>query len=400
MKVPAFLIIGAVTLISMLAPFTIDTYLPSFPAIESELAVTSEFMMQSLSVYLLVFGAATLFWGPLSDRWGRRKIILISLLGYVLGSFICALTPNFELLMAGRALQGFFAAGSLVASRAMVRDVFDGDQAQKAMAVVMMLFAAAPAFAPILGGWLEVHYGWRWVFLFLMAYGIVIFLLFVFFIPETLARHHVQSVQLVSVMKAYWVSIQDPIFARLIVAQGLLIGGFFLYVAGSSSIIFNHLKLFEQDFWMLFVPVVSFMIVGSSLIHRLTGRVANRKLVDLSLAICFIGILLNVTLELSLSVSIYMVVIPLMFYSMGFAMANPGLMVMGLDCMPERRGMASSMQSFFQMGTAGMVTAVILPYVHHSLLAMAVAQALLFSTAGLLWLSVRSKDKDANSSLV
>ncbi len=162
---PMFLIV-VVAMIGMLAPFTIDTYLPSFPAIEAELSANRDLLSQTLAIYLISFALATLFWGPMADRWGRKPIILISLVGYLAASILSALAQNIETLLLGRALQGTMLAGSLVASRAMLRDFFQGDEAQKAMALMMMLFTAAPALAPIIGGWLEMHLGWRSVFYF------------------------------------------------------------------------------------------------------------------------------------------------------------------------------------------------------------------------------------------
>lgn len=369
------LLIGIVALIGMLAPFSIDTYLPSFPAIEKDLAISRELLLQSLSIYLVSFAVATLLWGPLSDRFGRKKIILLSLLGYLLASILCALAQNHELLFTGRSLQGMMAAGSLVASRAMIRDFFDGAEAQKAMALMMMLFAAAPAIAPIIGGWLEVVFGWRSVFVFLAAYGLLLLTIMLWKIPETQNPLHIQSAQPKAILQNYWASLQHPQFLKIISAQGALIGGFFLYVAGSTSLIYDHLKLGEQDFWLFFVPVVTGILLGSAIVHRQTHRFSSKKLIVIAFSFAGIGALFNVLFEVLLPMQTWSVITPLVFYAIGFAMANPSLSVAALDCLPERRGMASSMQSLFQMGTAGLVTALILPFVHHSLLWMALAQA-------------------------
>jgi DHA1 family bicyclomycin/chloramphenicol resistance-like MFS transporter len=383
------LLIIVVALIGMLAPFTIDTYLPSFPSIEAELSVERGLLTQTLAVYLISFALATLLWGPMADKWGRKPIILLSLAGYLAASVLSAWAQSIEVLLLGRALQGVMVAGSLVASRAMIRDYFQGDEAQKAMALMMMLFAAAPALAPIIGGWLEVHLGWRSVFYFLALYALLIIVMFTLRVPETQDPQHVQSIHPINIVKSYWQSIVHPQFLRLVAAQGFIIGGFFVYVAGSASLIFDHLGLGEQDFWVLFVPVVSGILMGSILIHRLTHLYKPTRLINVAFALAATAVIINMAFETYLPVQAWSVVGPLVLYAVAFAMVNPGLSIVSLDCLPTKRGLASSVQSLFQMGMAGLVAALIVPQVHHSLQAMAFAQATLFSVALLLWLSVR-----------
>lgn len=387
---PKFLIF-VVALIGMLAPFTIDTYLPSFPAIEAELAASRAHLSQTLAVYLIGFAVATLVWGPLADKFGRRKIILLSLSSYVLASIYAALASSIEHLMLARFLQGSMVAGSLVASRAMLRDYFKGDEAQKAMALMMMLFAFAPAVAPIIGGWLEVTFGWRSVFLFLSAYGLLIFLLFFPKIGETQNPEHIQSLAPTYIGKSYLEASIHPMFMRLVLAQGFVIGGFFLYVAGSASIIFDHLYLGEQDFWQVFVPIVAGTLFGSIFVHRATSKISTTGMVSLALSVAAFGVVLNMVFDYFLPVTTWFVIIPLIIYAFGFAVSNPGLTLLALDCFPTKRGLASSVQSLFQMGMAGLVTAFVLPLVQHDLSLMVYAQAGLLSIAILFWLSVKNK---------
>lgn len=386
------LLILAVALISMLAPFSIDTYLPSFPAIERELLASRELLTQTLAVYLGAFALATLFWGPMADKWGRRRIILWSLLGYFLASLLCALAESYDQLFWGRLLQGVMAAGSVVASRAMVRDVFSKQEAQKAMALVMMLFTAAPAIAPIMGGWLEVHSGWRSIFYFLGAYAFLIGWMMWRRVGETQAMEHVQSIHPGAIARAYWQSALHPQFLRLVMAQGLLVGGFFVYVAGSTSLIFDHLQLHEQDFWVFFVPVVSGILVGSFFSHRLAHRFSAVSVINGALVLGLLAVTSNITFEQAgWQPEALWVVGPIVLYAVGYALANPGLSIVALDCLPSRRGLASSVQSLFQMGTAGLVAALVVPLVHDSLQWMAWAQGGMWLVAALLWLSVRKQ---------
>lgn len=383
------LLIVVVALIGMLAPFSIDTYLPSFRAIEQELVISRALLLQTLSVYLIAFALATLVWGPLVDKWGRRPIILVSLSGYLAASLWIALANSYDALFIGRAMQGLMVAGGTVASRAMIRDYFHGAEAQKAMALMMMLFVIAPAIAPIIGGWLEVHYGWRSVFYFLAAYALVIVALFYARIGETQNAEHKQSIHPLKLAKSYWHSLRHPHFVRLVAAQGLLTGGFFVYVAGSASLIFDHLQMDEQDFWRFFVPVVAGIFVGSMIIHRLSHRFRTATLINSALAQAALGVLLNLAAEQWADVNAWWVITPIVLYALGYSMTNPGLSLLAFDCLPTKRGLASSLQAFMQMGTAAVVTALVVPLVQADLQHMALANAALFSIAVLLWLSVR-----------
>lgn len=391
-----FLFIFSIALIGMLAPFSIDTYLPSFPSIEKDLLISRELLTQSLSIYLISFAVATLIWGPLSDRFGRKPIILISLTGFLVASLLAAMATTYEILLLGRMLQGFMVAGSMVASRAMIRDAFSSQEAQKAMAIMMMLFSIAPAIAPILGGWLEVLFGWRSIFYFLALYGLALLAIYLFKISETQAPEHVQSIAPKKLFISYLETIRHPQFLKIVMAQGALIGGFFIYISGSTSLIYDHLHLGEHDFWIFFVPVVSGILLGSIASHRLTHRLNATQIVNLAISLGVISITSNVLIESfnfggTAHPPTWLIIAPLVLYTFSFALANPSLSILGLDCLPEKRGMASSVQSLFQMGTAGVVTALVVPVVHESLTHMALAQAMMLALTIVLWLGVRKK---------
>src|SRR5260221_441816 len=153
--------------LAALAPFSIDTYLPSFPAVAASLNVGPLEIQQTLSVYLVAFALMTLFHGALSDSFGRRPVILTSLALFALASIGCALSASLPQLLAFRALQGLCAGAGIVVGRAMIRDVFAGPDAQRLMSTVTMIFVLAPAIAPVVGGWLQRFAGWQGVFAFL-----------------------------------------------------------------------------------------------------------------------------------------------------------------------------------------------------------------------------------------
>ena len=374
-----------VALLSMLGPFTIDTYLPSFPSIQEELGVGPASMAQTLSFYLLAFATTTLFWGPVSDAFGRRRAVAASLLVYVATSLGCALAPDFATLLVFRVLQGLAASAGVVIGRAMIRDVHAGPKAQRAMSSVMLLFALAPALAPIVGGLLQDAFGWRSVFYFLAAYGVAALALVRFAMPETLPRHARQSIHPLRVLGAYARTLRRPRFLALVLAIGLAFGGLFLYVAGSPAVVFDHLGFGADDFAVLFVPFVGGLMLGSFVSGRLAHRWPAPLIVRAAFAAMLTASLLNILQALWLPPAPWNVIGPLALYASGAALALPGITVMSLDCFPQQRGVASGMQGFVQMVVMAAVGGALMPLVHERIAWFAIGQFALLCVALLCW---------------
>lgn len=346
-----------VAMLAMLAPFTLDTYLPSFPAIAADLGATQLDLQRTLSYYLWAFGAMMLVYGPLSDAFGRRWVVLVALFGYVLASLGCAFSDGIDTLVLMRAAQGMAAGAGLVIGRTLVRDLFDGPQARKVTADVMLFFAIAPAIAPVVGGWLEGWFGWRAVFLFLAAIGLLVFTLVAVWMPETLPKNQRQPIHPVSVARAYGSMLTHPSFMLLALMFGINFGGLFLYIASAPDLIYHHLGYGEHDFWRLFVPVVGGILAGSVLAGQLAHRISPQLSVSFGFAVMTAAALLNVTLTHLPFQTALTLIAPVALYAMGMSLAMPALSLMGLDIFPERRGMASAVQGFLQMAFNGLIAA-------------------------------------------
>jgi DHA1 family bicyclomycin/chloramphenicol resistance-like MFS transporter len=159
--------------LAMLGPFATDTYLPSFVAIGQQFSVGPMLVQQTFSIYLFGYSLMTLFYGTLSDSFGRRPVILASLLIFIAGSIGATLAPSFTWLLVFRAMQGMSAGAGMVIGQAIVRDRLSGADAQKMIAQIMMVFGIAPAVAPVIGGLLQVTFGWRAVFAFMAAIALL-----------------------------------------------------------------------------------------------------------------------------------------------------------------------------------------------------------------------------------
>ncbi|MGH8855688.1 MAG: Bcr/CflA family efflux MFS transporter, partial [Telluria sp.] len=201
--------------LGMTGALAIDAYLPSMPAIGGEFGVGPVAVQQTLSVFLFTFALMMLFYGTLSDSFGRRPVILGALALYALSSVGAAFAPSFGWLLVFRALQGLSAGAGSVIGQAIVQDRYAGPQAQKIMSHIMMVFGLAPAVAPILGGWLHVHFGWRSTFYFLTLFGIVMIGLVWRLLPESLAPEKRQPFHPVTIARNYLMVLRHPQFVML-----------------------------------------------------------------------------------------------------------------------------------------------------------------------------------------
>ncbi|PCI39231.1 MAG: Bcr/CflA family drug resistance efflux transporter [Rhodospirillaceae bacterium] len=378
-------------LLSMVGPFTIDAYLPSFPDIEVEFGISRSVLSQSLGGYLAAVAISTLFWGPLSDRVGRRVVILSSMSLYILASVGCALATNANDFLLLRILQGLAASGGLIAGRAMIRDAYDAQTAHKAMSQVMMLFAVAPAIAPVLGGWLHDLFGWRSVFWFLSGFGILLIGLVSCCIKETLADEHQQSFHPISVIQAYTRTIKNKQFLALVFSLSFTFAGLFIYIAGAPTVIYDFLGLGSDSFGLQFVPMVGGLMVGSFISSRLAHRWPTPRTVTAGFVVTGLAVLLNIILVNFFEANVLSVVSPLVFYAMGLAMVMPALTILALDCYPHHRGTAAAMQGFLQMLITAAVASIAVPLLHMQLLHFVLGQIMFLSLALTLWVRIRQR---------
>lgn len=383
-----FWLIVVMSLISMIGPFAIDTYLPAFPTLEAEFSVSRALLSQSLAFYLAAFAIATLFWGPITDRFGRKKIILSSMLLYILASLGCALVQDYNQFLLFRLIQGAAVSGSTVAGRAMIRDIFDSKEAQRVMSYSIIFFAFAPALAPIIGAWLHDSYGWRSIFYFLALWGVIATALIVAIVYESLPHSKRQSLHPIKVGRVYLSMLKNTQFQAIILANGMSFGGFFIFIAGSPTIIFDFLKLEANDYWMQFVPMVLGLIIGAFSSGRLSYHCSAKTMINIAFFAWSIAVTLNVLQAYFLPTAILGVVSPLVLYAFGIGLALPTFTIMALDCFPDNRGSAAAVQSFVQMMSNALVASLIIPLVNHSLIAFVLAQTVFVIIALLFWIKV------------
>ena len=370
----------------MIGPFSIDTYLPAFESIEQELSISRSQMTQTLGAYLMAFATTTLIWGAIADWIGRKPVILLALGGYGLASIACALATSYEQFLLFRIMQGLAIGGSLISARAMVRDLLDTKAAQKVMSKAMMLFAISPAIAPIIGGLLHDAFGWRSIFWFLSIYAFSVLLFSLITTRESLHKLKRNSIHIVEVVKVYAKVLSNPHYLRLVFILACAFSSFFLYVAGAPTILFNVLHYQPNQFYILFIPVVSGILIGAVISNHLIGRISERHMLSIFLFAMFIIAMINLLISTLFETSIVTLLIPLIFYSISLATIMPILSIMIINCFPHNRGSASAMQSFIHMGFNGISVNVIVAMLGANTQHFAMAQLALISIGLVLWL--------------
>jgi len=331
----------------MFGPFSIDTIFPAFPQIGAHLGADKLAMQQTISVYLLAYAAMSLVHGPLSDALGRKRVILVGLAVFTLASVGCALSTTLSELLAFRALQGLSAGVGLIVGRAVIRDVLHGDDAQRLMSQVSMIFGIAPAVAPVLGGWLLGWHRWPAIFLFLASFAALLAVAVWRGLPETHPPEARLPLRAGPLSRSYLVIARNPRFLRLSAAAAMNFGALFLYISSAPAFVLDLLTLDEDQFGWFFIPMISGMMLGAFASGRAAGRIDGQRMATWGFACCGIAMVLNVGYNLLASQpTLPWAVLPASLNAFGIALAFPIITLAILDMYPQQRGSASSLQAF------------------------------------------------------
>lgn len=373
--------------LAMIGPFTIDTYLPSFPHIGAEFAATPAQLQQTLSLYLFTLAFMTLFHGTLSDSFGRRPVILVSLTLYAFASIGCALAASLPQLLLWRAVQGLSAGAGIIVGRAIIRDSLEGHAAQRLMSLVTMIFSIAPAIAPVIGGWLQGAIGWRAIFWFLTLYALLLIAGTVRWLPETHPLADRQPFHAGPLLRNYQRLCGDPRLVLLCLMIAFNFSGFFLYIVSAPAVIYDLLGMTEKDFAWLFVPGIGGVMIGAFFSGRLASRITPRRSVSIGYMIMCVAATFNIAYCAMLPPALPWTVLPVMIYTIGMALAMPSATLLTLELFPKLRGMTSSLQGFAHSLFAGLTAGLVSPLVSGRALTLAVAMGLLMLLGWLAWIS-------------
>jgi len=345
-------LLGALTAVG---PITTDTYLPSMPAIRGFFGV--EMAAVQLTLSLAFFGGAVgqLFYGPLSDRFGRRPLLIGGLTLYVAASIACVFAQSIEQLIAARFLLVFGSIAAPVLARAMVRDLHEREAAARILSLMGMVMSFGPILAPIIGGVLQANFGWRASFIFVTGYGLALLLAVATSLGETVREKDVEALQPVRLIETFAHLLRSRVFVGYTLINCCLFGGLGAYLSGVAFVVIQVLGVPTEYFGLVFGTVMLGNIIG----YTLSGRLVTRLGLDRMLALGVSGVALAGILIASFAFSgiahVATLVGPMMLYMFSLSLSAPQAIVGALTPFPRTAGAASSLMGFFQSMTSALV---------------------------------------------
>lgn len=384
-------LLGALT---ALGPFTIDLYLPAFPALEEDFQTTAAAIQLTLTGTMIGFALGQLLVGPLSDKVGRRLPLIVVTAVHVLASVAAAFAPSLELLSAARVLMGMGAAAGGVVAMAIVRDLFGGRRLVVMLSRLALVSGVAPVIAPLIGSWLLTFMPWQGIFIVLAAYGVVMLLSTILFVPETLPAARRQDRGGATVIQRYRSVLSDRVFLGVLVIGGMTFSGLFSYLSASPFLFQQTHGLDPQQYGLLFAVNSLGVVVGVQAASRLATRFGPQWVLAYSTSVLLLaGIAIVVTDQLGLG--LWGTVVPLFVFMTACGFTFPNVQVLALDRHGKAAGTAASILGAVNFGVAGLVSPIV-GWVSHDAGITATTMASVMvgcATIGILalWLIVRPR---------
>jgi DHA1 family bicyclomycin/chloramphenicol resistance-like MFS transporter len=370
---------------SSLGPFAINAYLPGFHEIALEFGTSLAAIQQTMTLYLISFALASLFTGVLSDSYGRKPVLLGGMLLFAAASLGAALSTDIFSLSVWRFIQGIGASVGQVVTQACVRDRWSGLPATRLTGMIGMFFALSPILAPVIGGNLIVHFGWRSSFLFLIAYSLSIAFIIVVGLKESLARENRQPLRLSLVLSSYAKGLGCGALVAGALMHGILFAGAIVYSCGGADFVITIMGFGIDEFAWFTVPIVGAGCLGSWCSTRIRTALSIKNLLWVELALLTVVSFATVFAQQRYAWTYPMILAGPVAYQFLMSLLRPAVMVMNLDYFPSNRGMAASIQQFCTTGGFALCSMVFVPFALGDAVRYAIVMSGCALTCCLLW---------------
>lgn len=358
---PSALQVGLLAFASTLGPLATNGIVPSFIDLSKTFGVALTDMQLTLTIYLLAFALGSLVVGAISDTCGRCRTLACGMILFAASTvFIVSAKSLFE-LNCWRFMQGLGASVGQVVTQAMVRDRWSGYAATKVMSVIGMLFSISPAFAPVIGGWCVFLFDWKAVFWFLFIYSSLIAFIALVGLKESLPPEQRKPLLLAPLIRCYGESLKNKAFLFGILSNGISLGGMLLVVAGGADFVVHVMGLNVNEFAWLSFPVVSTAILGTYMTPGMVKRFGRHHFITILFSIVVVSEIILYWIYRVVEPTYLLLLLAPVAFQFFAAMARPAVMVMNLDYMPERRGLAASVQQSFMTGGFCLSSSVLAP---------------------------------------
>jgi MFS transporter, DHA1 family, multidrug resistance protein len=348
---------AVLALLTAIGPLSTDMYLPSLPSIASAFDTPDSRVQLTLSVYLLGFAVGQIFYGPISDKFGRKPAVLTGLIIYALASAGCALATSIDMLIVMRFLQALGAAGPIVLGRAIVRDLYDGARAGQELSRMGMIMGVVPALAPIIGGVLEPVFGWRSNFWAVLLAACALAFVVSRHLPETLRERRLEPISVASILRGFGVLLGHKDYRLYVTVSGLTYAGLFCFISGSSFVLQQTYGLTPLLFGLSFGMSVLGFITGTIIAQRVVGKLGLDGTIRIGVWLLSLGGVLMLS-AMQFGPGWFMeATLPMALYAMGVGLVLPQTSASAMMPFPDRAGAASSLQGLIQMSFAALVGA-------------------------------------------
>ena len=385
-----FALTALLAALTAIGPLSTDMYLPSLPDIARQLGASTAQVQLTISAYLIGFAVGQIFYGPVSDRHGRKPVLLAALALYCMASLVCALASSIDMLIAARFAQALGGSGGIVLARAIVRDLHSGSRAGRELSLIGSVMALAPVLAPVVGGVLQTGFGWRSIFVTLVAAGVagagIVWLL----LPETLARRAAEPVSPASMLKSYRAVARNPAYLAYLGLATTSYAGLFAWISGASFVLQNLYGLSPLSFGVAFALGSVGYMTGATIAARLVIRFGIDGIVGLgscAVAVGGLGMVAAVALGFTSAVSL---ILPVAIYLAGLGMVLPQAIAGAMTPFPERAGAASALLGFIQQCAAALCGAIVGWFLGENAWPLAAAVAAMGCATLTIWISTRA----------
>ncbi len=359
--------------LNMLGPIGIDMFLAGVPNIAEGLGTTPNRVIASISTVMLGNAVGQLVLGPLSDRFGRKPIILLTLIIFAGSALASGLSPSIEYLIIWRFIQGLAISSGRILAAAVARDLFDRERLGKMMADILFVTALAAIMFPIIGGQIAQHLPWQWLFLTMALFGAVVFMLFTLFYRETLEQRNPQAIRPGYLLVKWLATIRNPVFVRYVLCSSCSMAGFGAFLGTSPTVLRGAFGVSAVTYGFLFSIIAGFFLIATFIGGRFILVIGQQRLIAIGVLTMLVGGIVLTALAIIDVRQPLAVIMPSAFYVLGLGLVFPQTNSLALQPFPQSAGTAASLMGFITNLVSAGVVVLLAAMTHTTAINLAVA---------------------------